>query len=100
VQAARRPFETPPSSSTARAWQGSCIIWQTVPRGPKLMRWHYQMYVANFNRLRMAELVDFYTEQSRLERAKPSLIANPLTGEFYATVAYVNGPSVELAAAH
>ena len=59
------------------------------------MRSHYQMYVANFNRLRMAELVDFYSEQSRLERAKPSLIANPLTGEFYGTALIVNGQHTE-----
>jgi hypothetical protein len=54
------------------------------------MRSHYQNYVANFNRLRMAELVDFHNEQSRLERAKPSLIANPLTGEFYGSPLRVN----------
>jgi hypothetical protein len=64
------------------------------------MRSHYQMYVANFNRLRMAELVDFHNEQTRLERAKPSLIANPLTGEFYGAALLGTGQSAERAAAH
>jgi hypothetical protein len=65
-----------------------------------LMRSHYQMYVANFNRLRMAELVDFHNEQTRFERAKPSLIANPLTGEFYGTALVGNGQCADSAAAH
>lgn len=43
----------------------------------------YQIYVANFNRVRISEMIDYYATSARLSRATASLIANPLTGQFY-----------------
>jgi hypothetical protein len=45
----------------------------------------FQRYVANINRFSLGALIDYHEAQGRLERAKPSLIVQPLTGEFYGT---------------
>lgn len=44
---------------------------------------HFQVYVGNFNRIRMGELIDFHIMQERLARARPSLVVQPLTGYAY-----------------
>ena len=46
---------------------------------------HFQTYAANFNRVRMSEMIDYHIIQARMGRAKPSLVVNPLTGVFYET---------------
>jgi hypothetical protein len=43
----------------------------------------FQRYVANINRVSLGALIDYHEAQGRLARAKPSLIVQPLTGEFY-----------------
>jgi hypothetical protein len=45
---------------------------------------HFNVYVANFNRVRLGELIDYHETQARMARATASLIVNPLTLEFYA----------------
>ena len=45
---------------------------------------HFQTYAANFNRLRLSQMLDNHEFQGRLSRSKASLIVNPLTGSFYA----------------
>jgi hypothetical protein len=44
---------------------------------------HYKSYVANFNRVRMSEMIDFHFEQLRVRSMKPSLVVHPLTGRSY-----------------
>ncbi len=44
---------------------------------------HYQAYVSNFNRVRLSEIIDFYALQLRVAQARPSLVVNPLTSQFY-----------------
>jgi hypothetical protein len=57
----------------------------------------FQRYVANINRVSLGALIDYHEAQSRLARAKPSLIVQPLTGEFYGTTR-LTPASVQLAA--
>ena len=47
------------------------------------MTTHYQTYMSTLNRVRLAELIDFYAMESRLQQAKPSLVVHPLTRQFY-----------------
>lgn len=47
------------------------------------MRSHYQNYVANFNRVRLSEMIDYHICQARMANARASLVVNPLTGAFY-----------------
>lgn len=44
---------------------------------------HFQTYAANFNRMRLIELIDHQATLARYARARASLIANPLTGRPY-----------------
>jgi hypothetical protein len=44
---------------------------------------HFQTYVANFNRVRMGEMIDFHIERERMAAARASLVVNPLSGRFY-----------------
>jgi hypothetical protein len=44
---------------------------------------HFQFYVANFNRVRIHELIDHHATLARHGRARASLIVNPLTGRPY-----------------
>ncbi len=44
---------------------------------------HFNVYVANFNRVRLGELIDYHETQSRIARARASLIINPLSREYY-----------------
>ncbi len=44
---------------------------------------HFQSYVANFNRMRLNELIDHHATRARYAQARASLIANPLTGRPY-----------------
>ena len=46
---------------------------------------HFKTYVANFNRIRLSEMIDFHADQARLSRMKPSLVVHPWTGKFYET---------------
>ena len=46
---------------------------------------HFQFYVANFNRVRLNELIDYHEAQGRITRAVPSLVVNPLTRQFYSS---------------
>lgn len=58
---------------------------------------HFDVYIGNLNRIRLSEMIDYYAMQARLERAKPSLVVQPLTGAFYgaaqaaSTYASMNG---------
>jgi hypothetical protein len=54
-----------------------------VPRRAAIMSSNYQIYVANFNRMRISEMIDYYATTARMSRATASLVANPLTGQFY-----------------
>lgn len=47
---------------------------------------HFQFYVANFNRVRLNELIDYHEAQGRISRAVPSLVVNPLTRQFYSNM--------------
>ena len=49
---------------------------------------HFKNYVANFNRVRMSELIDFHAEALRRTRVKPSLVVHPWTGKFYERPVY------------
>jgi hypothetical protein len=40
---------------------------------------HFQFYVSNLKRVRLNQLIDYYTTQLRYQRARPSLIFNPLS---------------------
>lgn len=44
---------------------------------------YFNSYVANFNRVRMSELIDFHAEVARRNNVKPSLVVHPWTGQFY-----------------
>lgn len=44
---------------------------------------HFQSYAANFNRVRLHELIDHHATLARHSRVRPSLIVNPLTGRPY-----------------
>ncbi|NOT71778.1 MAG: hypothetical protein HOP09_11020 [Hyphomicrobium sp.] len=44
---------------------------------------HFQVYLGNLNRVRLSEMIDFYAMQARIDRAKPSLVFQPLTGRCY-----------------
>lgn len=48
---------------------------------------HFQNYVSNLNRVRLAELIDHHELQGRIDKARPSLIVNPLTSVIYGGVA-------------
>lgn len=53
---------------------------------------HFQVYVGNFNRIRMGELIDFHIMQERLARARPSLVVQPLTGYAYSLTDDLTAP--------
>lgn len=44
---------------------------------------HFKTYVANFNRIRLSEMIDFHAERARMQQLKPSLVVHPWTGRFY-----------------
>jgi hypothetical protein len=44
---------------------------------------HFNTYVANFNRVRLGELIDYHETQMRMSRARASLVVNPLSRQFY-----------------
>ena len=56
------------------------------------MQSHYNRYFSNINRIRLSEMIDFYSLQERIARARPSLVANPLTGETYGPVCCPQSP--------
>lgn len=44
---------------------------------------YFRSYMSNLNRFRLAEFVDHQVTLLRHERARPSLIVNPLNGQPY-----------------
>ena len=44
---------------------------------------HFNSYVSNFNRVRLSEMIDRREFETRRNRARASLVTNPLTGIFY-----------------
>jgi hypothetical protein len=46
----------------------------------------YNLYVANFNRVRLSEMLDRHEFETRRNRVKASLVVNPLSGYFYGEV--------------
>lgn len=58
-----------------------------------MMPSHFKTYVANFNRIRLSEMIDFHADQARLSRMKPSLVVHPWTGKFYDPVESACAPS-------
>ncbi|HVJ78355.1 MAG TPA: hypothetical protein VM620_11030 [Hyphomicrobium sp.] len=47
------------------------------------MTLYFRSYASNLNRVRLAEFVDQHVTLLRHERARPSLIVNPLNGQPY-----------------
>lgn len=60
-----------------------------------MMPSHFKTYVANFNRIRLSEMIDFHADQARLNRMKPSLVVHPWTGKFYEPAEIEGAPSTD-----
>ena len=47
------------------------------------MNSHFNSYVANFNRIRMAELIERLSDERNAQAFKASIVVNPHTGRPY-----------------
>lgn len=48
---------------------------------------YFRAYASNLNRIGLAELIDHHAALLRYDRARPSLVVNPLTGQPYTLAA-------------
>ena len=65
-----------------------------VPRRSVDMSPQFRSYVANINRIHLAELIGHHPAEGRMASVRPSLVANPWTGEFYGADRQSNAPEV------